>query len=138
MADKFEAIFPAGAAANSKGGKQTFSPGVRVGDTIWISGMTAGDERGHVVGVGDMGAQCRYIYQKMAKILEAAGGSLRDVVQTTDYVTTFENYRVTADIRREVFGEPPYPTATGIQVSALVRQDALIEISAVAVLGCRS
>lgn len=138
MADKFEAIFPAGAAANSKGGKQTFSPAVRVGNTIWISGMTAGDERGQVVGVGDIAAQARYIFRKMEAILRAAGGSLRDVVETTDYVTTFENYRVTADIRREVFGEPPYPAATGVQVSALVRQDALIEISAVAMLGCRS
>jgi aminoacrylate peracid reductase len=132
--DKFEAIYPAGTAP----GKQTFSPGVRVGNTLWISGMTAGDERGQIVGVGDIAAQCRYIYRKMEKILQAAGGTLRDVVETTDYVTTFENYRVTADVRREVFGDQPYPTATGVQVTALVRKEALIEIKAVAVLGCRS
>ena len=132
--DKFQAVFPHGAAP----GKLTFSPGVRVGNTLWISGMTAGDERGQIVGVGDIAAQARYIYQKMDAILRAAGGSLRDVVETTDYVTTFENYRATADIRREVFGEPPYPTATGVQVTALVRKEALIEIKAVAVLGCRS
>lgn len=132
--DSFEAIFPDGAGP----GKATFSPAVRVGNTIWISGMTAGDERGQVVGVGDIAAQARYIFHKMEKILRAAGGSLRDVVETTDYVTTFDNYRATAEIRREIFGDPPYPAATGVQVTALVRKDALIEISAVAVLGCRS
>jgi enamine deaminase RidA (YjgF/YER057c/UK114 family) len=134
MGDKFEAVFPEGAAPS----KATFSPAVRVGNTIWISGMTAGDERGQVVGAGDIAAQARYIFQKMDKILRAAGGSLRDIVETTDYVTTFENYRATADVRREMLGPPPYPTATGVQVTALVRKEALIEIKAVAVLGCRA
>jgi enamine deaminase RidA (YjgF/YER057c/UK114 family) len=54
-------------------------------------------------------------------------------VQTTDYISTTENYRKTADVRREFF-KGPFPTATGVIVKGLLREGALIEISAVAVL----
>ncbi len=86
-----------------------------------------------MVGGGDIVAQSRYIYQKMAKLLAAAGAGFEHVVQTTEYITTTENYRGTADVRREFF-RPPYPTATGVIVKGLLREGALVEISAVAVL----
>jgi enamine deaminase RidA (YjgF/YER057c/UK114 family) len=54
-------------------------------------------------------------------------------VQTTEYVTTTENYGKTAAVRREVFRDR-FPTATGVIVAGLLREGALIEISAVAVL----
>lgn len=113
--------------------RYTFSPALRVGNLLFISGMTAGDETGKVVGPGDIAAQTRYIFQKMAPLLAAAGAGFEHVVQTTEYVTTTENYRATADVRREFF-RPPYPTATGVIVKGLLREGALIEISAVAVL----
>ena len=69
----------------------------------------------------------------MAAVLAAAGAGLEHVVQTTDYVVTTDNYRATADVRREVF-RPPYPTATGVIVTGLLREGALIEIAAVAAL----
>lgn len=112
----------------------TFSPAVRAGSFLFISGTTATDERGEIVGRGDIVAQTRHIYRKFASILAAAGATLHDIVETTEYVTTTENYRRTADVRREVFGGPPYPTATGVIVAGLLREGALIEISAVAVL----
>jgi enamine deaminase RidA (YjgF/YER057c/UK114 family) len=61
------------------------------------------------------------------------GGSCDDIVQTTDYFTTTENYRATAAVRREFF-KTAKPTSTGVQVTGLLREHALIEISAVAVL----
>jgi aminoacrylate peracid reductase len=114
--------------------RYTFSPAVRAGNLLFISGTTATDERGQIVGPGDIVAQTRHIYRKFAALLAAAGASLEDVVETTEYVTTTENYRKTADVRREVFRGPPYPTATGVIVNGLLREGALIEISAVAVL----
>lgn len=115
--------------------KATFSPAVRAGDFLYISGVTATDEQRRIVGVGDIGAQARHIYRKIGRILEAAGVDFGAVIETVDYVTTLDGYEKTADVRREVFGEGPFPAATGVQVVALVRPEALIEIRAVAYLG---
>jgi enamine deaminase RidA (YjgF/YER057c/UK114 family) len=113
--------------------RYTFSPAVRVGSLLFISGTTATDERGLIVAPGDIVGQTRYIYQKFARILAECGAGFEHVVETTDYFTTTEDYRRTADVRREFF-RPPYPAATGVQVKRLLRRGALIEIKAVAVL----
>ncbi|MBI2216315.1 MAG: RidA family protein [Candidatus Rokubacteria bacterium] len=114
--------------------RYTFSPAVRAGSLLFLAGTTATDDDMQIVGPGDIVAQTRQIYRKFDALLRAAGGSLRDIVSTTEYVTTTENYGRTADVRREVFGGPPYPVATGVIVAGLLRPAALIEISAVAVL----
>jgi enamine deaminase RidA (YjgF/YER057c/UK114 family) len=113
--------------------RYTFSPAVRAGNLLFISGITAGDESGTIVGPGDIVAQTRYILEKIGRLLAAAGGGFEHVVQTTEYVTTTENYGKTADVRREFF-QGRFPTATGVIVAGLLREGALIEISAVAVL----
>ena len=113
--------------------RYTFSPAVRTGNLLFISGTTATDESGAIVAPGDIVGQTRYIYRKFAALLAAAGGGLEHIVETTEYVTTTENYRGTADVRRELF-QPPYPAATGVIVKGLLREGALIEISAVALL----
>ena len=113
--------------------RYTFSPAVRAGNLLFISGTTAGDERGQLVGPGDIVAQTRYIFQKFGRLLRAAGGGFEHIVETTDYVTTTENYARTTAVRREFFGDR-FPTATGVIVAGLLREGALIEISAVAVL----
>ena len=114
--------------------RYTFAPAVKAGNLLFISGTTATDDAGQLVGAGDIVAQTRHIYRKFDALLSAAGGSLRDIVATTEYITTTENYRGTADVRREVFNGPPFPTATGVIVAGLLRPGALIEISAVAIL----
>jgi enamine deaminase RidA (YjgF/YER057c/UK114 family) len=113
--------------------RYTFSPALRVGNLLFLAGTTATDEQGAVVAPGDIVGQTRYIYEKLGKLLEAAGAGFEHVVETTEYITTTENYRGTADVRRELF-KPPYPVATGVIVKGLLREGALIEISAVAVL----
>jgi aminoacrylate peracid reductase len=113
--------------------RYTFPPAIRRDNLLFISGLTAVDDEGSLVGEGDIVAQARFIYRQLAEILEAAGGSLSDIVQTTDYITTTEGYRGTAEVRREVFGER-LPAATGVIVAGLLRPGALIEISAIAVL----
>ena len=121
------------AAGTSWPERYTFSPALRVGNLLFMSGTTAVDDTGTLVAPGDIVGQTRYIYQKFAKLLAAAGAGLEHIVETTEYITTTANYLGTADVRRAIF-RPPYPTATGVIVAGLLRPGALIEISAVAVL----
>ena len=109
----------------------TFSAAVRSGPMLVVSGMTATYENREIIGT-DLETQCRYIFEKMGKVLEEAGASFADVIETVDYVTTFDGYGKTADVRREVFGAGPYPAATGVKVAGLIRPGALIEIKAIA------
>ena len=113
--------------------RYTFPPAVRRGNLLFISGITAVDDDGTLVGEGDIVAQARYIYRRIEQVLRAAGGTLADVAQTTDYITTTEGYRATAEVRREVFGDR-FPAASGVIVAGLLRPGALIEIDAIAVL----
>jgi len=112
----------------------TFAPAVRSGNLLFVSGMTASDEQGNLVAPGDIVAQTRFIYEKLATVLAAAGATFQDVVMTRDYFVTMEGYKGTAAVRREFFGDD-FPSATGVQVAGLLRDGALIEIEAVAVLG---
>lgn len=126
----YQRIVPDGVAWSDR---ITFSPAVRVGDFIYVSGLTATDDQHRIVGVGDIVAQTRQIFAKMARILAAAGAGMEHVVETTDYFISLEDYSRTAEVRREVFHGPPYPAATGVRVAGLIRPEALIEIKAVAI-----
>lgn len=112
----------------------TFSPAVRVGNLVFLSGTTATDDKGNIVGVGDIVAQTRHIFSKFEAVLKHVGGSLSNIVETTDYVLSLDDYKKTATLRRELFKGPPWPAATGVVVSGLVRADALIEIKGIAAL----
>jgi len=125
----YEGIFPGRWSE-----RLTFSPAVKVGNLLFISGTTATDESLNIVGIGDICEQTRQILRKWGPILAAAGASYDDVVETTDYYTTLEGYAGTAAVRREFFRHP-YPAATGVQVAGLIRPQALIEIKGIAVLG---
>jgi aminoacrylate peracid reductase len=113
--------------------RYTFSPAVRAGNLLLISGTTASDKDGRIVAPGDIVGQTRYIFQKFEALLKAAGAGFEHIVQTTEYITTTENYGRTAEVRREFF-RGRFPTATGVIVKGLLREGALIEISALAVL----
>jgi len=113
--------------------RYTFSPAVRAGNLLFISGTTASDGDGKIVAPGDIVGQTRYIFEKFELLLRAAGAGFEHIVQTTEYITTTESYARTADVRREFF-RGRFPTATGVIVKGLLREGALIEISALAVL----
>jgi enamine deaminase RidA (YjgF/YER057c/UK114 family) len=132
MTTSLQAIYP-----DDKRSKATFSPAIRAGDFLFISGTTAVDDNRQIVG-DDIAAQARFIYQKIGRILVAAGVGFDAVVETVDYVTTFDGYERTADVRREIFGTGPFPAATGVLISGLVRPGALIEIKATAYIGKRA
>jgi aminoacrylate peracid reductase len=125
---RYEAVIPGPWSS-----RMTFSPAVRVGNLLFISGTTATDDNRQIVGVGDIVAQTRQIFRKWQPILAAAGIGFDHIVETTDYYLTLKDYERTADVRREFF-KAPWPAATGVQVAGLIRKDALIEIKGIAVL----
>jgi enamine deaminase RidA (YjgF/YER057c/UK114 family) len=130
MSKPFTAIAPPG----GWNPRYTFSAAVRAGNLLFISGMTAANEKGELVGEGDIVRQTEYIFEKMGRVLQQAGAGFANIVETTEYFLTLDDYARTADVRRAVFGAPPYPAATGVLVSGLIRPGALIEIKATAVL----
>src|SRR5690606_6958648 len=107
----------------------------RAGNLLFVSGLTAADPQRKIVGKNDIAEQARYIHLgRLLPILQAANIGFGCGVETVDYVTTFGGYERTAEVRREVFSNAPFPAATGVLVAGLIRNDALIEIRAVAVL----
>jgi enamine deaminase RidA (YjgF/YER057c/UK114 family) len=114
--------------------RYTFSPATRVGILVFLSGTTGTDDEGNIVGPGDIVAQTRRIFEKFALILQSVGGNLSNMVETTDYVLSLDEYRKTAALRRELFKGPPWPAATGVVVAGLIREGALIEIKGIAAL----
>ena len=111
----------------------TYVPALRVGNTVWLSGTTGTDESGRITAPGNIEEQTRQIFRKFDRLLRSIGSSCDDIVATTDFFTTTDNYKRTAAVRREFF-KTARPTSTGVLVAGLLRKDALIEISAVAVV----
>jgi aminoacrylate peracid reductase len=114
--------------------RNTFSPAVRCGDFIYFAGLTAADHNRQIVGEGDIVLQTRVIFQKIERLLNEAGASFANIVETTEFFVWSEDYRKTADVRRQYLTHP-FPAATGIPVERLIHPKALIEIRAVAYLG---
>jgi enamine deaminase RidA (YjgF/YER057c/UK114 family) len=130
MTDNTREVIAAGGAWPER---YTYGPALRVGKTVYLSGTTGTDDTGNITAPGDIVEQTRQIFRKFERLLQAAGGSCADIVSTVDYFTTTERYKETAGVRRE-FLKGAQPTATGVRVAGLLREHALIEISAVAVL----
>lgn len=110
-----------------------FSQGVKVGNTIYVSGQVGMDKAGNVVGKGDMRAQARQTIENIRAVLAAAGATLDDVVKVTMFVTDMALAPLAREVRMEVFTKYP-PASTGVEVKALAHPDLLIEIEAVAVV----
>ena len=104
---------------------------LKVGDTVYISGLTARDKNQQPAGGGEY-EQARLIFHRMASLVEAAGGSLRDVVKLNIYLTSIANREQVWKARRECF-DGTFPACTLVEVSALA-PGIQVEIEAVAVL----
>ncbi len=111
-----------------------YSRAVRVGDFVFVSGTTATDDDGNVVGPDDPQEQARYILQKIGAALEEAGSSLRDVVRYRCYITNADDWERMAPALHEAFGDVR-PANTLYEVSRLVGSGYLVEIDADAIVG---
>ena len=109
----------------------TYSAAARVGNLLFCSGITAREPDGKVHAPGDPTEQARYCFEKLRRVLEAAGCSLSDVVKVTTYVTRFEHRAPIGEVRRRYFSAP-LPASTGLVVTSLADPDLLFEIEAIA------
>jgi 2-iminobutanoate/2-iminopropanoate deaminase len=103
---------------------------------VFISGQTAWDERKNIVGGDSVLEQARQAFRNLEKAMEAAGGTIKDIVALRIYVVDYQAESGTAvgTALREVFSSENLPASTWIGVSALADPEFLIEIEATAVL----
>ena len=105
---------------------------LKVGDTVYIAGLTARDKQLNAVQGGEY-EQSRIVFQRIEHLVRAAGGSMRDVMKLSIFVTDITQRENVWRARREFF-DGAFPVATLVEVSALA-PGILVEIEAVAVLG---
>lgn len=106
-----------------------YARAVRVGPHLYISGTTATDREGHLVGVGDAYAQARKALENIQSALEAAGARLEHVVRTRVYLKNMEHWQAVGRAHGEVFRDLR-PATSMVQVAALIDPRMLVEIEA--------
>lgn len=134
MSRRLEAIMPDGLPATAAAGSQ-YSYGVRAGDTLHIAGMVSFASDGSIIGEGAIDVQVEQALANMQKVVEAAGGTMDDIVQTTTYLVNTADAPVVSAARTRWFTGPVKPTHTVVGVAALGRPVLLVEIEGTAYLG---
>ena len=116
---------------------RSYSPAVVTegGRTVWLAGeTTTTDATGKDI-KGDFEAQTRTIFALLDQTLKRAGGSLKDIVTMTAFMTDARNGATFAKVRTEMFPDRNFPASAQLTVSNLAVPGMLIEIQAVAVIG---
>ena len=110
----------------------TYVPALRVGNMVWLSGTTGTDDNGKITAPGDIIGQTRQMFASSRSFSIQSAERAMTLCKRTTFSSRPRTIRA-RPVRREFF-KTSYPTSTGVLVSGLLRKDALIEISAMAVL----
>ncbi len=119
--------------------KDFIADGVRVGDTIHLSGAVSVDERGQTLHAGDIVKQARHAYAHIAKVLEKFGATMDDITDETLFVTDMsavlgdrEKTGAFFGARAAAYGGNPQVSQTLIGVAELAAPDLMIEVKVIA------
>jgi enamine deaminase RidA (YjgF/YER057c/UK114 family) len=110
-----------------------YSRAVKIGSTIHVSGTTASNSEGELVGIDDSYAQTKQIILNIEAALKQAGASLSDVVRTRIYCTNIDDWEEIGRAHGEYFSEIR-PTTAMVEVSRLISPEILVEIEAEAIV----
>jgi enamine deaminase RidA (YjgF/YER057c/UK114 family) len=108
---------------------------VKVGNTVYIAGQLSRDENGNAIHIGDAEAQTVQAWANLKTAVEAAGGTLADIVKTNTYVVGTENLAKVRAARLNILPPEGRPTSTTVVVAGLADPGLVVEVEAIAVLG---
>lgn len=109
------------------------APGIIAGGFLYLSGQVAYDEDGEIVGIGDVIAQSEQCFNNIKDVIGRVGASMTDIIKLTTFFAVPLTMDVTLqywDVRKKFFGDYK-PASSGLQVSALIVPEILIEIEAI-------
>jgi reactive intermediate/imine deaminase len=109
-----------------------YSQAIKAGNTVYLSGQIPLEPKTMQLVAGDIRAQTRQVFDNLAAVAEAAGGSLADAVRLTVYLTDLANFGAVNEIMAEYCKEP-YPARAAIGVASLPR-GAAVEVDGILVL----
>ena len=111
----------------------TFSRAIQVGDQLFVAGMTANSPSG-IEGGDSMYDQTRAVFTRIKHLVEAAGGTMNDVVKMTGFITDIAKRDDYLRARRDFFTSDP-PASTLVEVTALAAPGLMIEVEVMAIVG---
>jgi aminoacrylate peracid reductase len=107
-----------------------YSPGIRAGNVVYVSGILALDKNGKTVGEGDVARQTRQVLENIKDVVEAAGCTMKDVVFNAIFLKDLSDYAAMNSVYREYF--PSEPPARYCIRADLVKPEFLVEIASTA------
>ena len=110
-----------------------YSQAVKVGDTIYLSGQVSHDDKGNILGEGDMEVQMRAAYVNIGKVLAQYGATMDNVVDETLFVTDIDAaFSARVKMKQEVFSDSPILGSTLVQIQRLAFPQLMVEIKCIA------
>lgn len=110
-----------------------YSHGVKVNNTIYVTGQIALDASGEVVGPHDATIQTEFIFKNIEKILAEGGAKMSDIVKVQIFITDMADYAKVGELRKKYLSEAK-PASTLVQVSGLFKPECCVEIEVMAII----
>lgn len=127
-------FFSSAAVAPTTGYAQAVEIDLGQSKMVLLAGQVPLDVNGKTVGIGDLGLQSEQVFENIKKIIEAAGGTMNDLVKTVIYIRDISQISKFRTARDKYINLKQPPVSTLVEVSKLFREEVLIEIEATAII----